>query len=459
MNISIFGLGKLGLPLAACLAQAGHTVLGTDTEEAIVRQVNQKKAPFFEPGLDQLLAEVGDHLRATWDAAAAVLQTDVTFIVVPTPSTKDGRFSLQYVLPAVRTIGRALRGKSTPHQVIVTSTLMPGAMMARVLPALEKAARKRVGRDVGLFYKPEFIALGSVLANLQHPDLILVGTTDPETESVAAVLGRSLCRNQPPVCQMSWTSAELAKLSINTFLTAKISFANLVGELCEKLPDSDVDAVTAALGLDSRIGGKCLRAGLGYGGPCFPRDNGALQALARSLHVQAHLPRAIEKTNHQQLNRLLALVQDNLPRSGAVGIVGLAYKTATPVVEKAAGFELAAYLAERDIPVVVYDPLVRDEDISKRLSTVRRVPSAVACAQQAAVLVVCVPSPEALLLGPYLSRRAEGRPLTVIDCWRVLAKQPLAPEVRYLALGQYAMPHHQSAITAGPVSLSHDGKC
>ena len=175
MDISVVGLGKLGSPMAACLAAKGHQVVGVDLNEKFVQAINAGKPPVFEPGLQEMLDQTGGRLRATADCEQAISQTELTFLIVPTPSLPNGVFSLKYVLDAAQTIGRALRHKDTYHVVVLTSTVMPGATGAELVPALEKASGKRCPEDFGVCYSPEFISLGSVIRDYLHPDFVLIG--------------------------------------------------------------------------------------------------------------------------------------------------------------------------------------------------------------------------------------------------------------------------------------------
>src|SRR5262249_29740228 len=205
----------------------------------------------------------------------------------------------------------------------------------------------------------------------------------------------------PPVLRMSLVNAELAKLAINTFVTMKVSFANMLGQLCERLEEGDADMVSKAVGLDSRIGSKYLKAGLGYGGPCFPRDNRALVALARQLEVPAFLPQATDRVNRQQLHRLKNLVLQDCPKNGRVGVLGLTYKPDTPVLEGAQGLELATMLLEENVSVVAYDPLVDrlpEPILADKLPLAN---SVLDCAKQVDVLVICLPCKEFAALQDY----------------------------------------------------------
>src|SRR5688572_19573951 len=174
MKISVVGLGKLGAPLAAVFSSKGFTVIGTDVNVAAVAAINAGRAPVDEPGLQELIDASGGRLSATDDAASAVAETDVTFIIVPTPSDHSGRFSNEHALRAMATVGQGIRGKEGYHVVVMTSTVMPGSTGGELKDALERHAGRTVGPSLGLCYNPEFIALGSVVNDMLRPDMILI---------------------------------------------------------------------------------------------------------------------------------------------------------------------------------------------------------------------------------------------------------------------------------------------
>ena len=268
------------------MAAKGFRVIGVDLDPRKVEDINQGRAPVFEPQLEDTIRASAGRLTAHDDVAAAVAESEITFIVVATPSEADGSFSLRYVLASCETIGRALRAKAGRHLVVLTSTVMPGSTGGIVRETLERASGKRVGRDFGLCYNPEFIALGSVIRDFLNPDFLLIGESDPQSGDILEALYRQVCENQPGVARMNFVNAEIAKLSVNTFVTTKISFANMLARICEALPDADVDVVSGALGLDTRIGIKYLKGAVGYGGPVFSarqsRPGGLGAAIGRA---------------------------------------------------------------------------------------------------------------------------------------------------------------------------------
>lgn len=434
MRISVIGLGKLGAPLAAVLASKGYVVTGVDVDERSVRLINEGKAPVYEPGLEALIQASRERLSATRDYNCAIANTDTTFIIVPTPSDENGAFSLRYVLAAAEGIGRALSHKNAYHLVVLTSTVMPGATGGELLPALEAHSGKRCGEDFGLCYNPEFIALGSVIHDMLNPDFVLIGESDPRAGDMLAGIYQSLCDNNPPIARMNFINAELTKLALNTFVTTKISYANMLAEVCERLPGADVDVVTSALGLDSRIGRKYLKGAIGYGGPCFPRDNLAFIHLARRLGVQALLAEATDRLNRMQVLRLAEIVLSRLPPGGRVGILGLSYKPNTDIIEESQGVELARYLLDRGIPVVLYDPAAMGNARSVLGQGATFAPSAEECVRQADVVVLTTPWEELKAIVPSQLNYTNGRPV-LVDCWRILDRRQYEPMADYVALG------------------------
>lgn len=434
MKISVVGLGKLGSPLAAVLADKGHTVVGVDVNRAFVEALRDGRAPVRETGLDELIEKNRARLQATFDCEEAVLRTDLTFVVVPTPSKADGSFSLEYAQAACREIGKALRIKDGFHVVAMTSTVMPGATGGPIRACLEEVSGKVCGRDFGLCYNPEFIALGSVIRDMMHPDFILIGESDPRSgEILANLYGDSW--NAPPVRRMSFINAELTKIAVNTFVTTKITYANMLARLCEELPGADCDVVTDALGMDTRIGKKYLKGALGFGGPCFPRDNVAFNALARQNGVHAFLAEATDRFNREQVTWLGERMLSKLPPGGRVGILGLAYKPNTTVVEESQGIAFARYFASKGVPVVAYDPEAIPGARLLLDGQVTFAASAADCARQADLLFVATPWDEFRKLPPSVLE-GRGRPVVVVDCWKILPAEPFARVADLIVLGQ-----------------------
>lgn len=433
-KISVIGLGKLGAPLAACLASKGFTVIGVDVDKSRLESVNKGIPPVFERGLEELMRSCRDRLSATDDYEEAIKNSEVTFVLVPTPSDEQGAFSLRYVIPTCEQIGNVLREKPAFHLVVLTSTVLPGMTEQEVKPVLEARSGKKCGVDFGLCYNPEFVSLGSVIKDLLHPDFVLIGESDSSSGGMLASLYKGLCENDPSVARMNFVNAELTKLSVNTFVTTKITFANMLARICEHLPGANVDVVTSALGLDSRIGRKYLKGAIGYGGPCFPRDNSALAFLARLVGSAATLAEATDGANRQEVLQLAKLVKSKLPQKGVVGILGLTYKPNTDVVEESQGLLLAQSLLAEGVSVAAYDPAGMTNAQRVLDGAVIFAASAQECIQLADVIVLATPWEEFKRLPPrVLSRHSDRRIL--VDCWRVLDPKKYEPVVEYLPLG------------------------
>ena len=433
-GVSVVGLGKLGAPMAAAMASRGVRVVGVDADENKVKAINEHRAPVFEPGLPELLQSSGDLLTATQNIEEATRGTQITFIVVATPSEPNGGFSLRFVIPVCEAIGHVLRSKPEFHLICLTSTVLPGMTGGEVLETLERASGKQAGRDFGLCYSPEFIALGSVIRDFLNPDFLLIGESDTRSGDLLESLYRQVCQNSPAVARMNFVNAEMAKLAVNTYITTKISFANMLARICEQIPQADVDVVTKAIGLDSRIGGKYLKGAISYGGPCFPRDNLALTHLAHEIGAPADIAEATHRFNLSQVSWLADLVQRHAAPGETVGILGLTYKPGTDVVEQAAGTLLARELAARGVPVLVYDPAGPRNVCEPLGNQVRFMDTYKECISLVGVVVLATPWPEFLSI-PAAEWARRDQPRTVVDCWRAVPQLMAVEGVKYVSIG------------------------
>jgi len=420
--------------MAAVMAHKGNTVVGVDVNPAYVTAIQEGRPPVNEPGLGEMIQANRERLTATLDYHAAIAATDVTFIIVPTPSGADGTFSLRFVMAAAKEIGAALRRKDAWHLVVLSSTVMPGSTGGPLRLALEDASGKSCGADFGLCYNPEFIALGSVIRDMLRPDMILIGESDERSGAILEELYGNVCESNPRVRRMSYANAELTKLSVNTFVTTKISYANMLAQICETIPGADVDVVTAALGCDTRIGGKYLKGGMGYGGPCFPRDNIAFSAMARANGVPALLAEATDAMNKRQAPRLAELILSRLPKGGTAGVLGLSYKPNTEVIEESQGVALARELLKAGARVTAYDPAAMENAKLVLGAGVEFARSAAECAASSDVLAITTEWEEFRALRPEDLKHGLARP-TVVDCWRLLDREAFLSASVYLTLG------------------------
>lgn len=430
-NLSVIGLGKLGAPMLAVFAKKGFNVVGMDLNAGYVEAINAGRAPVPEPGLQEMITANMSRIRATTSMEEAVLASEISFIIVPTPSGEGGFFRNDYVISAVKEIGAALRKKDGYHVVVVTSTVMPGSTGGVIREALEEASGRKVGENLGLCYNPEFIALGTVVRDMLFPDMILIGESDDKAGSVLESVYRNSTESNPEFQRMNWVNAEICKISVNTYVTTKISYANMIADLCDHLDGADADVVTMALGADSRIGKKYIRGAIAYGGPCFPRDNKAFAALGRSLGANTDLAVATDVINSHQSTRLSRAVA-SLNKPGAkVAILGLAYKPNTPVIEESQGLALAAQLLEAGYAVSLSDPEALSSLSAASLPSGATVEADARAAIAKADIVVVMTAWDAYRQLP----AAEFAGKAVIDPWRLYAQGSLASAAHHVWLG------------------------
>jgi UDPglucose 6-dehydrogenase len=434
MKVAVVGLGKLGAPLAAVLASKGNEVLGVDVNPEAVRLVNEGRAPVAEPGLQELVTASQDRLSATTDFLAAA-DREIIIFLVPTPSDERGAFTNAYILEALEALGPGLRGRDEYQVVVIGSTVMPGSCDSEIRSALERVSGRQVGDSLGLCYNPEFIALGNVIQDMLTPDMVLIGESDSRAGAVQERLYAGVCENDPPFRHMALVNAELTKIAVNTYVTMKISYANALADICERLPGADVDSVTDALGLDTRIGSKYLRGALAYGGPCFPRDNKAFAVLARDIGADPLLAEATDAINVAQSERLARIVQSRLRGGNAVGILGLSYKPDTGVVEESPGVALAALLVREGYDVNVYDPAARNAALRVLPDDVNGCESVAEVLERSAVVVITTPWRQFADL-PVEALGNGSDPRVVIDCWGVLSEDRYGEAIEIVRLGR-----------------------
>lgn len=409
MNVAVFGLGKLGLPLVAALASKGHKVIGTDKDEQRVSDVHdyykgshegldEDYVPVTEPGVASALVDNFERVEFTKDSETAVVLSDVVFVVVPTPSKLTGEFSTEHVTETAETIGNAMRDETRYILIVLVSTVMLGDT-AKFVAALEKHSGRLCGDSFGVCYNPEFVALGSVLHDLLNPDFVLIGESNEKAGSILEDLYRSL---QPrtrhpvwPIRRMNFANAEIAKLALNCYITMKISYANLLGNLCEEIPGANAHVVTDAIGLDCRVGKAYLKPATAYGGPCFPRDVKAFNTLAESISPElSDLFRSVQYQNEAQTGKLVDLVEEYSSQEAKVAVLGLAYKPGTHVTEESVGLDLIRLLQNRGREVVAWDPMVTKTGIALELDEALLADSLEDCVKDVDVVIVTTPCEE-----------------------------------------------------------------
>ncbi len=334
------------------------------------------------------------------------------------------------VLRVAEQIGRGLRDSDGYRLVVLCSTVMPGTTGGELLPLLESVSGKRCGPDFGLCYNPEFIALGSVIRDFLHPDMFLVGEVDERAGQMLEDIHKTVAPDAP-VERMNFVNAELTKIAVNTYVTTKITYANMLAEVCERLDGADVDVVTGALGRDSRIGRKYLKGALGYGGPCFPRDNVAFDRLGDLCGLDLDLTKATQRTNAKQAVRVAERALALAPPNGVIAVLGMSYKPDTPVVEESQGVKIAAELVRLNANVTVHDPKALPHARAELGDGVVYAESLSEGLHEADVVIIATAWDDYKALDP--SRLKLGA--TVVDCWRILPREPFEQRGVYVTMG------------------------
>lgn len=433
-NISVFGLGKLGACYAAFSADNGIKVIGADIDDEKVKAINQASAPVIEPGLDIMIKKNKNRLSATTDFREPILKTDISFIVIPTPSKKDGSFSLNFIVDFAKKIGPFLKKKRTYHLFVLVSTVLPENSREIIIPAFEKYSQKKCGKHFGYCYSPSLIALGNVLSNLQNPDFLFLGSYDKKSGDILEKIYKKIYSPKTKIKRMSVESAELAKISLNSYVTMKITFANVLGELCPNITNADVDEVTRAIGEDKRIGPYYFKSGLGYGGPCFPRDNFAFANMAQKRGIKAPLALLIHKINESIPQKIVNLIKSfSLEKNTTIGILGLAYKTNTPIVEESQGLKIALALQKQKFPVIVFETLGYDYAKPVLKENVNYAKSLIDLLNKSNVIFIANPCKEFLPIAKLLKKQKKRK--IVIDPWRLFKYEQFGKNIKYIPLG------------------------
>ncbi|AHL22944.1 UDP-glucose dehydrogenase family protein [Thermococcus nautili] len=354
MRVSVIGSGYVGLVTGMGFVKLGNEVIFVDVDERKIEMINKAQPPIYEEGLEELMREFRGKYRATKDYREAILNSDVTFIAVGTPSREDGSIDLTYVEQASREIGRALREKDDYHVVVVKSTVLPGTTENVVKPIIERESGKKAFKDFGLAMNPEFLREGVALKDFLNPDRIVIGVLDERTREV---LGELYAPIDAPKLFTDIKTAEMIKYASNAFLATKISFANEIGNICKRL-GIDSWKVFEGVGLDHRISPYFFRTGIGWGGSCFPKDVKALIRKAEEIGENPIILKAVVEVNERQPLKLIELLRRHVPelRGKTIGVLGLAFKPDTDDVRETRAYVIIKKLLEEGARVVAYDP-------------------------------------------------------------------------------------------------------
>lgn len=344
-HIGVIGLGKLGLCLALNLERAGYSVKGVDSNSNTINSIQNKSLVSTEPLVKEYLQEaknlsVSDNLDDLFAENCEVL-----FVVVATPSLPSGGYDHYQVDSVIeQLIDRRKKSEKQIH-LVINCTTMPSYC--------DSITEKLEANNFSLTYNPEFIAQGSIIRDQQYPDQVLIGSNNEAAINQLRAIYTNICKNNPTFCVMSPLSAEITKLGTNCFLTTKISFANAIGDLAEKV-GAETDLILSAIGSDSRIGKKYLNYGFGFGGPCFPRDNKALIKFGQDNDHRLLLSEATDEVNEQHLEFQFRQWM-KIPENEIIEFDHVTYKKGTTILEEAQQLKLAVKLAKAGRKVLIHE--------------------------------------------------------------------------------------------------------
>lgn len=341
-NISIVGIGKLGLCFALTLEKAGFNVLGLDINQNYVNSINEKTLKSQEPNVESYLAESKNFI-ATTNLVDTINFSDTIFVIVATPSLPNGRYDHSQVDNLILELEKLGRSNVKKH-LIVCCTTMPGYC---------DSIKDRLNSiNYTVSYNPEFIAQGTILRDQAYPDMVLIGEANPEVGQLIEEVYVKHTSNNPRICRMSPLEAEITKLSLNCFLTTKIAYTNMIGDIVDK-SGGRPDVVLSAIGADSRIGNKYLRYGFGYGGPCFPRDNRALAMYAEDIDMPAKISKATDESNDLHLRYQVENFAKKHNKNELVTFDTVTYKPESTLLVESQQLKLAVLLAKEGFSVKI----------------------------------------------------------------------------------------------------------
>jgi UDPglucose 6-dehydrogenase len=340
-KVSVIGIGRLGICFSLTLEKCGYQVLGVDINEKYVSSINNKTLVSDEQGVEEHLLK-STNFRATTNIKAALDYSDVLYVVVATPSLPDGKYDHSQVDSVVNKL--LTYGNQSGKHLVICCTTMPGYS--------DTVAEKMADFGYTVSYNPEFIAQGTVLRDQASPDMVLIGEGSKEAGDIMQEMYEKMTINSPRIHRMSRTEAEITKIGLNCFLTTKISYANMVGDIVLRA-GGDPSVVLSAIGADTRIGNKYLGYGYGYGGPCFPRDNRALAIFAKDLEIDALISLASDKSNEKHLEYQLDYYEQNNDKSKQICFSTVTYKPESTMIVESQQLAYAVGLAKRGFDVLV----------------------------------------------------------------------------------------------------------
>ena len=361
MKIAVIGLGFVGLTFSSVLASKGITTVGIDLDKEKCSKIAKGIPTFFEPNLKKTLKKALKKNLLITDNLSSINSCDFIFITVGTPQKKNGEIDLSFIKTVVRGVGKIISKNKKKPIILVKSTVIPGTIKNVLLQILEKNSKKKAGRDFGLISNPEFLQEGRAIQNTIKPHIVVLGGYKTKFMKKAEKFFSEFNPNVPIIITNHQT-AEIIKYANNSFLATKISFINQIANICQAIPDTNIDDVAATIGLDPRIGNMFLNAGPGYGGSCLPKDMSAIINLSSRIGVEPTLLHAVEKMNKLQISNIMELIKQNIGKikGKEVTVLGVAFKPDTDDIRDSMGIDLVRRLIKLGANVTIHDPRAID---------------------------------------------------------------------------------------------------
>jgi len=360
-RISVIGLGYVGLSLAVMNARKGFFTIGVDVNSEKIEKLKAGQFDFFEPGISGYLKELlkSGNLTFTTDLKEAILNTDLSFLTVGTPSTKSGKIDLSNLKKAIKKMHKILTHKKQYHMIAVKSTVLPQTTEQVILPVLQKLINKK---RVDVVVNPEFLREGNALNDLTHPHLIVIGEYNKKSGRLLEKYYHDFYQKIPTVIHTNLSTAEMIKYANNAFLATKISFINSIANICQKIPGTDVNTIAFAIGKDPRINPVFLNAGPGFGGSCLPKDLSAFIKYSDQYGDQNILFKSVKKVNELQPMRIIQLIKQMklFSKGKIIAVLGLAFKKNTDDIRSAVSVNLVKLLIKNGLKVKVHDPMAME---------------------------------------------------------------------------------------------------
>lgn len=369
-SVSILGTGFIGLCSAACFAQKDIKVLASTHNKKKAEIINDFKSPFFEEGLNEMLAEIKEQkpelLKCLTDPVQAVLETDISMITQGTPMRPDKSINLGYIESTAKEIGEALKKSDKYRLIVVRSTVVPGTSRNLVGKIITEVSGKEPGKDFGLCMQPEFLAEGRSLEDTLYPDRIIIGDIDEKSGSMLQEFYEYFYGDHLkncPILRMNLESAELVKYGNNCLLATKISYANEFANFAELVPNVDVVQVMEGVGLDYRINHRFLGAGVGFGGACFHKDVNAITKWSRSMGYTSKILEAVLERNDLRAIRIVDIAEGLVGKleGKKVTLLGLSFKPGTDDMREAPSIRVIEELKRRNVTDIIgYDTKAKE---------------------------------------------------------------------------------------------------